>query len=156
MTVPVSTAAAALAQLLSQVQTQVATDALAKQVLVVIGEPGMDLPSDIIQLGTNIRRQVAPEAFMGGYQMAGPLKETYEIECTVSSWSGDPDPVAIVDRAYALAGYIEVAVRTDPTLGATVLISYPSGTTGGNATWTTDPVGRLAELTVYVHVETLN
>ena len=107
MTVPVSTAAAALASLLTQVQAQVATDATASQVLVCIGEPGMDLPSDIIQLGTNIRRQVVPEAFMGGYQMAGPLKETYEIECTVSSWSGDPDPVAIVDRAYALAERME-------------------------------------------------
>ena len=156
MSVPVSTVPLALAALLTQVNTQVATDSLASTIVVGYGEPGMDLPADVIEIGTNVIRRVVPEAFMGGYQMAGPLKEEYDIECLVSTWSGDADAVAIVNRAYQLAGYIETAVRTDPSLGTNVLESHPGGTKGGGATWTTDPIGRLCELTVTISVFTLN
>jgi hypothetical protein len=154
MTIPVSTIPAALAGLQALVAAQVATDASAAQVVVCVGEPGMDLPNDIIQLGTDVRRTVKPETFIGSFA-AQALDEQYDIECKVSSWSGDPDPVAVINRAYQLAGYIETAVRTDPTLGGVVLEAYPSGTGGGNAEWSGDPVGRLAELTVTIHIENL-
>ena len=154
MTIPVSTVPAALAALTTQVKTQVATDKLANQIVVCVGEPGMDLPNDIVEIGSDVRRVVKPETFIGSFA-AQALDEQYDIECKVSSWSGDPDPVAVINRAYVLAGYIETAVRTDPTLGGTVLVSFPSGTSGGNAEWSGDPVGRLAELTVTIHVENL-
>ena len=153
MTIPVSTVPAAIAGLTTLVNTQTATDSL--PILVVQGEPGMDMPNDIIQIATSVRRTVVPEAMLGSYQL-GSLEERYTITCNVSSWSGDPDPVAITARAYVLAGYIETAVRTDPTLGTVVLEAHPSGTDGGNATWTEDPVGRMCELTVSVDVVTIN
>ena len=153
MTIPVSTVPAALAALTAQVTTQTATDTL--PILVVQGEPGMDMPNDIIQIATDVRRTVRPEAFLGGYQQ-GALEESYTISCLVSTWSGDSDPVAITSRAYVLAGYVESAVRTDPSLGTTILESHPSGTSGGQATWTEDPVGRLCELTVTIDVITIN
>lgn len=153
MSIPVSTVPAAIAGLTTLVTTQVATDSL--PILVVQGEPGMDFPNDIIQIATDVRRTVIPEAFLGSYQ-TGSLQENYTISCLVSSYSGDPDPVAITSRAYVLAGYIETAVRTDPTLSTSVLEAHPSGTSGGLATWTESPVGRLCELTVTIDVTTIN
>jgi len=155
MSIPVSTVPAALAGLQSLVATQVATDSKASQIVLCLGEPGMDLPSDIIQIGTNVRRSVRPQVFMGSFQ-AQALEEDYDIEVLVSSWSGDADPAAIVNRAYQLVAYVETAVRTDPTLAGVVLEAYPSSTNGGNAEWSGDPVGRLCEITVTVHVTTLN
>ena len=152
MTIPVSTVPAAVAALTTLITTQVATDT--QPILVCQGEIGMDAPNDIIQIATNVRRTVRPEAFIGSYQ-SGSLQEDYTITCLASSWSGDPDPVAITTRAYTLAAYIETAVRTDPTLGSTVIEAHPSGTDGGQATWTPDPVGRLCELSVDIFVTTI-
>ena len=154
MTIPVSTVPAAVAALTTQVATQVATDSQAGAILVCQGEVGADAPNDIIQIATNVRRSVKPEAFIGSYQ-SGSLQEDYTISCLVSSWSGDPDPVAITQRAYVLAAYIETAVRTDPSLGSSVLEAHPAGTDGGNAVWTDSPVGRLFELTVDIVVLTI-
>ena len=151
--IPVSTVPAAVASLTTLINTQVATDSL--PILVCQGDVPMDVPNDIIQIATNVRRSVKPEAFIGSYQL-GSLQEDYTVSCLCSSWSGDPDPVAITARAYQLAGYIETAVRTDPTLGTNVIEAHPAGTDGGNATWTDSPVGRLCELTVDVFVTTIN
>ena len=152
MTIPVSTVPAAIAALTALIATQTASD---PTILVCQGEVGMDTPNDIIQIATDVRRTVVPEAFLGSYQ-AGALQETYTITCLVSAWSGDPDAVAITSRAYVLAGYIETAVRTDPSLGSTILEAHPGGTSGGNATWTESPVGRLCELSVTIDVLTIN
>ena len=146
----------AVAALQTLVQTQIQADLLASQILVCIGEPPMDSPNDVIQLVTNVRRVVRPEAMMGSYNVSGPLEETYEIQCLVSSWSGSSDPVSIMQRAYVLASYIESAVRTDPSLGSTVLEAHPSGTDGGESKWTSEPVGRLCELTVTIEARNLN
>ena len=74
----------------------------------------------------------------------------------MSSWSGSADPVAITNRAYTLLGYLEVAVRTDPSLGSTILEAHPSGSDGGEPVWTDEPQGRLCEITETVFVTTLN
>ena len=155
-TPPTSTVPTAIAGLFALVSTQVAADSAAGSIVVTYGEPGMDLPPDIIQIATNVRRTVVPEALMGGYAMVGPLQETYTIDNLVSSWSGSADPVAVMNRAYVLANYIEAAVRTDPTLGTSVLEAHPGGSDGGNAQWTESPVGRLCELTVDIVVTTIN
>ena len=146
----------ACAALLAAITTQVAADPLASQVLVCIGEPPMDSPNDIIQVVTNVRRVVRPEAMMGSYNVSGPLEENYEIQCLVSSWSGSSDPVSILNRAYVLASYVESAVRVDPSLGSTVLEAHPSGTDGGEPKWTSEPIGRLCELTVTIEARNLN
>ena len=153
MTIPVSTVPAAIAALTSQVNTQVATDA--SPIAVYYGEPPTDLPNDVIQIGTTVRRTMRPREFIGSYQGQAFL-ESYDISCLVSSWSGDADPVAITTRAYTLLGYLETAVRTDPSLGSTIIDAYPAGSDGGEPTWTDDPQGRLCEITATIHVETLD
>ena len=151
--IPVSTVPAAVAALTTLVATQVATDTL--PITVCQGEVPMDYEPDIIQIATNVRRQVKPEAFIGSYQL-GSLQEDYTISCRCSSWSGDPDPIAVTQRAYTLVGYVETAVRTDPTLGVNVIEAHPAGSDGGNAEWTEAPVGRLCELTVDIFITTIN
>lgn len=155
MSIPVSTFPTAIAAIISQTQTQVNTDSLASQIVVTWGEPGMDLPNDIIMIGVDHTRKVNPEVLIGSYQ-TGSLKEAYTIDCLASSWSGDADPVALGNRAWVLAGYIETAVRTDPSLGTSVLEAHPSGTKGQGPTWTIDPIGRLCQVTVTIEVFTLN
>ncbi len=159
--IPISTVPYAIQNLMAQVQVQVSQDPYSSEVLVYYGEPGMDTPNDMVEVGTTVHRTVAPEAFAGSYQVSGTLKETYTIDCLVSSWSGDPDPMSRLSRAYTLLAYVEAAVRTDPTLGDTVLDAHPSGTSGGQVTWTggdsedEGPIGRLCELTVTIAVTTL-
>ena len=159
MTIPVSTVPAALSALTALVQTAAAGDtppAGQDAIYIVQGDvPAIDLPPDIIEVGTTVRRTVQPAEFIGGYA-AQALQEKYTISSLVSATSGSIDPVAIVNRAYALAAYIETAVRTDPTLGGNVLDAYPSGTDGGEPGWTESPVLRICELTVNVDCIVLN
>jgi hypothetical protein len=150
-----STVPAALAGLMALVKAQVATDPLASKILVYYGEPGMDEPDDIILIGKNVHRTVDPRVLLGGYGQ-GALQETYEIVCEASTWSGSEDPLAAITRAYELAAYIESAVRTDPTLGTSVLEAHPAGSSDGDPEWTADPVGRLCTLSVLIAVTTLN
>lgn len=154
-TIPVSTVPAAIAALTSQIQTQVNTDPAATTILVIAGQEGADAPNDLIIVATNVRRSVAERTFIGDLSLDS-LEETYTIEVLCSSWSGDPDPVPNMNRAWVLAGYVETAVRTDPTLGSEVLIARPSGSTGGQSQVSETPVGRLTEITVGVYVDTLN
>ena len=151
----VSTVPLAVAGLQTLVKTQVATDAKASQILVCLGEPGMDEPADIIQLATNVRRTVKPETFMGSYTVTGPLRETFDIECIVSSWTGGPDALTCLNRAYVLLSYLETAVRTDPTLGGNDLEAHPSNTAGGQPEWTDSPTGRLVTINASISVQTL-
>ena len=152
MTIPVSTVPAAIAALTTQVSTQTATDS--QPILVYYGDLTTDAPNDIIQIGTTVRRQMRPREFIGSYQGQAFL-ETYDIQCLVSAWSGSADPVAITQRAYTLLGYLETAVRTDPSLGSSIIDAYPAGSDGGEPVWTDDPQGRLCEITATIHVETL-
>lgn len=155
MTIPVSTAPAAINALFSQIQIQVNTDPDASAILVIIGEEGTDAPNDLIVVATDVNRVVTHEAFLGGLQL-GSLEEKYTIDILCSSWTGDPDPVTNMDRAWTLVGYVETAVRTDPTLGANVLIARPAGSKGGQSFWSTDPVGRQCDIIVSIFVDTLN
>jgi hypothetical protein len=161
MTIPVSTVPLAMAGLFNLIQNQLIQDPYSQQVLVYYGEPGMDLTDDMIEVGTTVRRAVKPQTFIGDYSLYA-LEEHYTIECLVSTWSGDPDPLASLNRAYTLVGYVETAVRTDPSLGSEVLQAFPAGTSGGQPVWTggdnedEGPIGRLCEITVMVDVTTLN
>ena len=74
MSIPVSTFPTAIAAIISQTQTQVNTDSLASQIVVTWGEPGMDLPNDIIMIGVDHTRKVNPEVLIGSYQTCS-LKE---------------------------------------------------------------------------------
>ena len=160
MTIPVSTVPAALTALTVLVQTAAASDvppAGQDAILVTQGDVrNMDLPPDIIVVGQSVRRTIRQAEFIGSYA-AQALEERYTISSLVSATSGSDDPVAITNRAYALAAYIETAVRTDPTLGGTVLDAYPSGSDGGKPTWSEGEAQlRICELTVDTDVVVLN
>lgn len=158
MTIPVSTVPAAIAALTSQIQTQVNTDASASAILVATGEEGTDSPDDLIIVATNVNRGVTHENFMGGLQL-GALEEKYTVDVLCTSWTGDPDAIVNMDRAWTLVSYVETAVRTDPTLGGTVPISRPAGSKGGQSFWskgTNGVIGRQTDIIVSIFVDTLN
>jgi hypothetical protein len=152
---PVSTVPTVLANLLPMIEGQVQPGPSGGAVLVCYGDTGMYAPGDIIQINTNVRRTVKPEVFIGSYAMDS-LRETYDIEVLASSWSGSPNQLDCMNRAYELVGYVEVAVRTNPTCGASVVDAHPSGTSGGAPTLTQDPTGWMSEITVTISVVTLN
>ena len=86
MTTTVSTVPAAIAALTSLITAQVATDSL--PILVCQGEPPMDMPSDIIQIATDVMRTVVPQVFLGGYAQ-GSLEERYTITCLPGTLDAD-------------------------------------------------------------------
>jgi hypothetical protein len=157
MTIPVSTAPSAIAAMTAQIQTQVNTDAAATAITVVTGEETTDSTDDLIVVATNVNRTVRHENFMGGLQYQS-LEEDYTIDVLCSAWTGDPDPVTNMNRAWTLVGYVEMAVRTDPTLGGSVLIARPSGSKGGQSFWSdnNDVTGRQCDIIVSIFVDTLN
>lgn len=159
MTIPVSTVPTAIAALTSQIQTVVnsgeGTNAPSVGLFTGDEDGGMYRPNDRIIVATNVRRTVKPQVLMGSYQQ-GSLNETYTIDVLVSSYTGDNDPVTNMNRAWVLVGYVETAVRTDPTLGTDVLESHPGGTQGGQSYFTEDPIGRQTDIIVSVDVLTLN
>lgn len=155
MAIPVSVVPSAIAALTAQIQTQVNTDTSASAILVIVGEEGTDAPDDLIVVATNVNRTVRHENYMGSLQ-AQSLEEAFTIDVLCSSWTGDPDPVANMNRALTLVGYVETAARTDPTLGGNVLIARPSGSKGGQSFWSSDPVGRQCDIIVSIFADTLN
>lgn len=156
MTIPTSTVPQAISALLAQIQTQIDADPDGSQILLVEGEEGTDTPGDIILVGTDVRRSVTWETFIGSADLDA-LGEAYEIDSAVSCWSGDPNPALVRTRAWQLVGYIETAVRTDPSLGGLIVVAQPFATQGGNVVWSAgETMGRLCEITVTVRVTTLN
>ena len=151
----VSTVPAAETYITSAISTAAASDSLYNEILICKGEPGMDLPNDVIAVGyPETRRTVEPRFFIGSGG-TGWLYETYEVDITISTWQGGgaSQAATVSQRAWTLAGYVESAVRTDPSLGGAVLISYPMDTNGGDPQWTEDPIGLGATITLTVRCE---
>jgi hypothetical protein len=160
MAVPVSTVPAVTNYLFTAIQEQVYTDPLAESILVRIGMPSGDLPPDVLLL-TSVRRTLAPRTFIGGGGQDWEA-ETYNAVVFISTWaaSGDADVTSDVacklnDRLWQLVGYVETAVRNDPSLGGLVDIAYPSATTTDGPEWQENG-GLVAQAEVTVHVEVLN
>lgn len=158
MAIPNPTVPTAITNLISQVNTQVAADTGnpldQSKVLVVQGEEGKEHPHDIINVGVDVKRTVTWRTLIGSAQ-AQAWEEDYEIECRVSSWGGiDPGPV--VNRAWVLQGYLETAVRTDPSLGGVVQEASIATSGGGNAAWSGSPISRVCEITSAVRCVVLN
>ena len=155
MTIPVSTVPAAETYITSAISTAIAGDSLSTSILVCTGEPGMDLPNDVIAVGyPETRRAVDPRFFVGSGG-SGWLYETYEVDITISTWQGggSSQSATVSARAWTLASYVETAVRTDPSLGGAVIVSYPMDTVGGDPQWTEEPIGLGATITMTVHCE---
>jgi hypothetical protein len=164
VTIPVSTVPAAEAYLLSAIQTQAALDPSIQAMLIRLGEPGRDLPNDSIVVGTNVRRTVTVRTFIGSGGTDW-LNEGYDMNVECRSWlaSGDADDTSVIatqslDRAWQLVGYVETAIRTDPSLGGLVNLAYPRSAEQEGPVWVNGPAGAglITLITINVHVEDLN
>jgi hypothetical protein len=156
MSVPVSTVPSAVNQLQILIAAQANTDSL--PILVQIGDLSLDLPNDYITIG-QIRRQQVPETFIGGGGQYW-LNETYEVDVVASTWTGAgvEQALALTQRAWTLVGYIETAVRTDPSLGGVANngMAYPLQSTTEGPVFSEQPVGLMVNVTVPIRVEVLN
>lgn len=158
MTIPISSVPAAQTAILTAIKAQISAQddpTTASQVVVCLGEePTLDEPADVIRTG-EVRRPITVDTFIGSGGQDW-LNEEYELDVVVSCWTGDGDPTAIVARAWQLVGYVETAVRTDPSLGELVDMAYPSESTGGEPVWTSEPIGRQVDITVVIRISNLN
>ena len=145
---------------LQYLQTQImvylkqVADPFVNTIGVYIGEEPRRRPDDIILIDHEVRRALRPATLIGGGGK-GYMFETYQIETLISCYRGDPDPIAIQNRAYTLLAYVEDVIRQDMTLGGTVNVQgKPTETRGGTPVWTeTTPQGRLCEIVLTIEVE---
>jgi hypothetical protein len=158
MSIPVSTVPAVQSALLTAINAAALSDSAPSDFLVCIGEPSTNAPPAIIEIAKDVRRTVDPPQFVGSGGQ-GWLEEHYDIDVVVSVAQADTnvdvDALALSERAWQLVGYVETAIRTDPSFGDIVQLAYPREVTGGEVTWAANDVGAVCELTIAVHVEAI-
>lgn len=162
-TPPVSTASAVIAYLVAAIPASYASDPNANAILLTLADPGdgPNLPPEIINIGA-VRRTLKVETFIGGGGVDW-LDESYTIDCIVSAFTGSSDTdgattiqLQQVQRVWQLLGYIEVAIRDDPSLGGLVNIAYPKSSMQDQPQWTERPDGLLVEISFQIYCECLN
>lgn len=151
MTVPVSTVPSVVAQLLTDIQSACVGDAYYKQMTICLGTPGPDISDEVIYLSGGANRNVTSMSLVGSLQ-ANALRESYDLEVTVSVFSND-EGSTVLNRAWTLAGYVETAVRNDPTCANQVEVIYPSGSSGGEPVPIQSPAGVQVDIVLTIHVE---
>lgn len=149
-----ATPASTVPQAIEAIKTATAAQMTDPSILLTVGDPGMDLPDNVIAIG-EVRRTVAPATFIGSGGLFW-LEETYDIDVVCSAWSGSANADTLTATAWTLVNYVEAGVRTDPSLGGVVNIAYPAGANTPSAVWTEDPVGLKVEIVLPVHCEALN
>lgn len=154
--IPVSTVPKAITAILTAVKARLSA-AGETDVLVCVGTPMANDPTDIIQIASDVRRRVNPNAFVGSGG-AGALEENYTIDVTVSCArqvaTPQTDSIALSNRVWELVAYVENAVRTDPSLGDVVVVAWPGQSTGGKPqTGTGTTPGRVVTVVVPIHCE---
>lgn len=159
-TIPSPSVAPALDYLLIAIQAQAGADAFYNNMVIKLGEAGVDWPNEGVILIGAVRRTLVPRTVIGsGAQFW--LGEVFDITVTASTWiaSGDADDNSVVstqvsDRAWLLQSYVETAVRSDPSLGGLDLQAYPASTTSPGPTWSNG--GFQCAIESVIHVENLN
>jgi hypothetical protein len=164
--IPSSTVPAVIQYLLTAIGQQVAGDPVG-DILLYMGEPGMNIPNDMIEIQGKVSRQTPHFAMVGSAdQLSTYEKYNVTIVCS-SAMAGDasiPDTSPqglsslVQARAYTLLSYVETAVRLDPTFGGLDLIGWPKGSTGGDPVWAPpnaagEVLGMICEITSTISVE---
>lgn len=98
--------------------------------------------TDLVTVGYSDNADMAATAQTSAEGFGGsPNRESYDVYCSTSSFTGDDDQRVTRDRALALYAAACDAILADPTLGGTVLRAMPgeftlhqSATTRGRAT----------------------
>lgn len=154
-TIPVSVVPQVVAYLKTAIQTQLATTSTAtlrNATYVFAGDPTTpNLPDDFICVGA-ISRTVTRMAFVGSGGR-GALEEKFDVTVTVSSWRGGNTEEFVSNRAWTLIGFVEAAVRADPSLGGLVLQAFPSRSTSQGPVFTATPVGPQVTVKETIHVD---
>lgn len=140
MTIPVSTAPAAKAWLVGQLQTAItAASGHTLQVLYDHITDAATVPDDAVFVGDITNRLLQPLAFVGG-QGASAFTETYRIEVTIAVSRPNITSQGVDERAWALLADVETVTRTDPTFGGLLTTSKPVET-GSNITTVSNGTG---------------
>lgn len=151
MTIPTSTVPAVKAYLFAQLEaacTKDPSDNGTHALLVSYDEPGPYEPDDIVSVGAVTERRLTPLAFVGSGG-ANALREDYALEITIDVFRGGDQAQTCYERAWALLGQVETAVRADPTLGGLVEQAWPRLARDEPA-WDEEHKGRRVRLTVSV------
>ena len=147
-----STAPTAITNLISAVTTQCSSDAA--HILVTLGLPDanvQDVPNDVIFLTGAVDRPITPQTFIGSLG-TGALRESYNFDVNISTFANDT-AANVLSRVWVLVGYVEAALRADPTIGGAVELSWPQSTSGGEPQAVQEPAGWQCDLTVTIHAE---
>src|SRR5258708_2638167 len=147
MTIPISTVDAVLDFLLSAITTQINDTS----VLVVEGPPGPYQPEDIVSVASDITLDSVPHAFVGSGG-AHWIQESYRVSVIVSVHRAGDNMSLVWKRAKALSDAVDTAVRTDPTLGGAVQLSYPSRSIFSSY-WADNHAWRFTDITKEITVE---
>lgn len=155
-TYPTSTVPAVLAYLQNAFQVQFSGDDNPQNIYLVVGDPGEQAPPDIVEI-TGVERTVPHFAMVGDGENLAQY-ESYQVHVKISSaMRGDTAETIsplVTARAWQLLGYVETAVRLDPSLGSIVLTAWPGRSVGGVPVWSTGDVnGMICEITTTVDVE---
>ena len=146
MTIPVSTVDTTRDYLVSHITTQVADTS----VLVCFDQPGTNQPEDVISVG-DIILDATLHAFVGNLANHS-MMENYTVEVTIRVVRANDDPQTVWKRAKALSDAVDTVVRTDPSLGSTVIVAYPSRAVFAAAV-IADHTGRMVTVTKTITVE---
>ncbi|MFD0902335.1 hypothetical protein [Actinomadura sediminis] len=89
----------------------------------VVDGPPLTTNPDVICVGfSGVPGEPAVESTRTREQLARePDRESYDIACLASSWSGATDPKPVRDRAYELLDAVAARLGADPTLGGAVM-----------------------------------
>lgn len=141
-----STVPAVIAYLKTEIAAQIATDATPGDIYLCVGDPGTPDPNGIIQIVSQVSRNVEPFAAVhDGGQNAFYEKYAIIVKVDVVARGDTEEDIALplVQRAWALVNYVEMAVRQDLSLGGLVVEGRPGQTTGGQAVWSEDLDGAM-------------
>lgn len=161
VTIPTSSVPSVIEYLLGAIQGQCANDALFDDMLIRIGQPGVNFPNDMIWI-SGTRRSQSIDTFIGSGGTDW-LNEKYDVTVTISTWvgTGDADDNSVLstqltERVWQLIAYVETAVRNDPGLGGLVDFAYPRDVTTEGPVWTEGDPGLKVVADVVVAVSKLN
>lgn len=148
-TIPTSTAPAARTWLYDQFTAQIAPDPGSPQssLLICYDDVGTNAPDDVVIVGA-VTRAIGVNSMVGGGGV-GWLDERYTVTVTIDVFRGGDDAAAVFTRACLLLDQVCAIVRTDPTLGGTVLTGRPS-TSQAEGEWDDEHMGRHMLITVDV------
>lgn len=149
MAIPSSSAPVARTFLHDQLTAQLIPDPLSKSssLLVCYDDPGPNQPDDIVSVG-KIHRRIAVNSMVGSGG-AGWLEESYTVEVLIDVFrGGDSDQVAFT-RASLLCDSVVALVRSDPSLGNSVVVAKPTSDVI-EVEWDADHLGKRATATVEI------